>query len=217
MVALIDMTGKRFGRWTVLSIAESVNKKRLWNCVCDCGVERKVVGDSLRSGHSVSCGCFSADSVKKRLTKHGMTDEPLHRIWRGMLTRCNNKNVKCYPDYGGRGISVCGHWKVFENFYADMHATYSPGLTIERINNDLGYSPENCKWVEKKDQSKNRRSVVIIDTPDGKMSLTEAAQRAGISWFAMRNRVRKNWPIDRLFEPSREARKNESSVNDGGI
>jgi hypothetical protein len=203
MVASIDISGKKFARWTVLSFHGSVNKKRMWNCICECGTEMKVNGTSLRMGVSKSCGCLSADNVRTRLTKHGMTKHPLFGVWKGMLSRCNNPHAKSFPDYGGRGIKVCDRWLDFKAFHDDMIDAYGPGMTIERKDNEEGYSPGNCTWIPKAEQNRNRRSVIFIDTPVGRLSISDAARVAGVSWFAISNRVKKGWSIETILSPAR--------------
>lgn len=200
MPALIDLTGRRFHRWTVLHAAPTArNGKRYWVCRCDCGTEKIVPGGGLRCGDSKSCGCWNRDSARARETTHGLTRHPLYAIWRGMSTRCENPNRKSYADYGGRGIKVCDRWGVFENFFADMSPTWKPGLTIERIDNDQGYEPGNCTWVPRARQSRNRRICIYLQTPWGELTLAEAARNVGISRRAMKARVDRAWAPERLF------------------
>lgn len=155
-----DMIGKTFGRLTVVDAApllETDRKKRLrYKCECTCGETCVVVGESLRSGHTKSCGCLS----RKGNPKHGDHNERLYRIWKAMKTRCLNPNAAGFDNYGGRGISVCPEWV---NDYVSfrgwaLDAGYRPDLTLDRKNNDLGYEPRNCRWVSKTTQSRNQRA-----------------------------------------------------------
>lgn len=132
---------------------------------------------------------------------HGLTQHPLYSMYRTMLTRCRNPNRKGYANYGGRGITVCERWLDFAKFVEDMGPSWAPGLTIEREDNDKGYEPGNCCWIPRAKQARNRRWCTYIDTPKGRLTITEASRTFGISFIALRNRVRKGWPPDQLLRP----------------
>lgn len=170
MPPLIDISGKKFGRLTVVSRAGSRrNGNVLWLCKCDCGNETIQSGYDLRTGHVYSCGCARIDylKTKKPHLKDGREKERLHRVWRGMHERCEYPKHVSYPNYGGRGIRVCSEWSDYVAFkqWAMSHG-YDPAAprgacTIDRINPDGDYSPENCRWVSNSFQQRNKRSKEV--------------------------------------------------------
>lgn len=156
---LIDITGQRFGRLTVLQRLEGAKKYSRWLCACECGREAKVLGDNLRNGRTQSCGCLRLGC--QNAFKHGASRRkkhtPEYRSWTRMLCRCLNRNHKDYHRYGGRGIAVCARWNDFASFLADMGPRPGGGRSIDRINNDGNYELSNCRWATPKEQAQNRR------------------------------------------------------------
>jgi len=156
-----SLIGKRFGRWEVIS-KEGFNScgQTMWLCQCECGTERIVNGSSLRTGRSNSCGCVSEGNKR-----HGMSGTRFYEIWSSMINRCKNKGQTAYKHYGGRGIKVCDRWKKFENFYEDMYDSYvrhvesygEQNTTLDRIEVDGNYTPENTKWSTWSEQNLNKR------------------------------------------------------------
>ncbi len=213
MGSIINLTGMRFGRLVAVGRANNRGTVTCWDCVCDCGRRKTVRAQSLREGTTKSCGCYLSEASAQRGRKHGRSGHALYRKWYGMRDRCENPNNPSFKNYGGRGVVICGPWHKFENFFADMEPTWRPGMTIERIDNDKGYSPENCEWIPRQDQSKNRRNVIVLDSPWGRMTLAETARAAGISIGALTNRVKSGWPQERLFMPARKLTRREAGPN----
>ena len=162
MPALVDLTGMRFGR---LSVKRKSNPKKgyhgsMWECVCECGNTTIVNAQNLKSGNTTSCGCYGAEQRIKSVKKHGETGTRLYRIWKAMHTRCYNEKSPAYRYYGSRGIRVCDGWI---NNFADfqnwsMSHGYRDNLTIDRIDVNGNYSPDNCRWVTMAEQNKNKRA-----------------------------------------------------------
>ncbi len=160
MSARIELSGKRFGAWTVVSYA-GVNKHNQpsWNCVCDCGTQRIVVGQTLRVGITKSCGCAKQRAISEKNTKHGHSspggESRTYRAWLSMRRRCSDKAGKDWKDYGAHGITVCERWTDFSAFLADM-GICPDGLSLDRINTYGNYEPKNCRWADARTQSDNR-------------------------------------------------------------
>lgn len=158
---LKDLTGQKFGRWTVQSRAGlTPNKISTWNCICECGKIKVVRSDLLRRGLSESCGCLARQLSSERNGKHccSYVKTVEYMAWCSMRQRCNNPTGRDYPDYGGRGIKVCSRWDHFILFLHDMGLRPSPEHSLDRINNDGNYEPSNCRWATKSEQMSNRRS-----------------------------------------------------------
>jgi hypothetical protein len=182
-----DLTGKRFGRLVAIRpAARDINKRLRWLCECDCGNETICLSNALQTGDSTSCGCLREELRSIRNLTHGQGGKtPAYHSWCGMIQRCTNPNSKAFPNYGGRGITVCERWRKFENFYADMGAK-PEGLSLDRINNDGNYEATNCRWATRSQQAQNRRGVY---SPEIRAKILAIVETEGITYKTAARRV----------------------------
>lgn len=174
-----------------------------WLCKCDCGTTKTVIGNNLRQGHVVSCGCYQKEvAVRNGLAtkRHGETRTATYKTWISMKARCLNPSDQAYDNYGGRGITVCERWiNSYELFVEDMGKRPS-GASIERINVDGNYEPTNCIWATQKQQNRNKRCTIRVAYKGVEVPLIEAAERSGIPYRVLHERKQRlKWPDDRLF------------------
>lgn len=165
-----DLTGNIYGRLTALSYSGTKENSRtsMWSCLCECGNIKDYSRTALVSGQTQSCGCLQKELVAKRMTKHGLADNPLYNTWRGMIDRCYNPACYQFTNYGGRGITVCDRWRCeagLVNFIQDMGDKPDEAFSIDRIDNDKGYSPENCHWISSRNQMLNTRRSLPKKAP----------------------------------------------------
>lgn len=177
------MVGERFGR-LVVSLEAGQDKYTSWLylCKCDCGKDKVVAGWLLRRGDVQSCGCLQKEILQKQADAtfiHGARKTKAFSIWHNMRTRCYNKKATYYADYGGRGVTVCERWAKFANFLEDMGQP-PEGMTLERADNELGYSKENCLWASRKAQANNRRSSRFIEYNGQTKTLQQWAEATGL-------------------------------------
>lgn len=204
----LDLSGQRFGKLLVLECSGTKtfacgDAKTVFKCLCDCGNTSYVLGSSLtRPKGTKSCGCDVRSAIAERSTTHGMTGTRVYRIWQAMLNRCRNANVKIYSKYGGRGISVCDRWSDFENFFADM-GDPPDGYSIDRINNDGDYTPENCRWASGTDQARNKSTNRRITLNGETRLLVEWSETLGIDQASLRERLEK-WPLEAALTTPRK-------------
>ena len=200
MSRFIDLTGQKFNKLKVEKRLENaIGGVPIWLCKCDCGNYTKVRGSNLKNGSVKSCGCLKKISHNKI---HGMKNTRIYSIWSAMKRRCYNKNVASYNAYGGRGISVCDEWKdSFVNFYEwAINNGYSDELSIDRINNDGNYSPENCRWVTFEQQCNNRRNNILFEYNGEKHNLMQWCKILNLDYKFIHNRIyRMKWDFEKAI------------------
>ena len=190
MGKFIDLTGQKFGRLTVLSRTDN-NKHRqvMWLCQCKCGNFIVVRGYRLKDGHTKSCGCLHKEQAIINVSKHHshkLSNTRLYQTWQNIKKRCLNYKDKNYKNYGGRGIEICNEWLKPESFLKwALNNGYRDNLTIDRIDNNKGYTPNNCRWVDNKTQCRNRRSNIIIKHQNKKITLTELSEITNLPYSCL--------------------------------
>lgn len=199
----IEIVGKKFQRWTVLSRSRLNlgGDNWLYLCRCDCGVEREVLGYKLRRGNSTSCGCRGLEIWRSTQTTHGLSRHRLYQTWNLMMHRCYDSRDASYKNYGGRGITVCKRWHDVRNFISDLADTWRNGLTMDRINNNRHYEPTNVRWATKGEQSRNRRSCINLTWNGETKTVSEWARTLGISHQTLRSRIDRGFPMARVMRP----------------
>lgn len=207
-MSFIDLTGQVFGRLTVIERAEnSKGGKVRWLCRCECGVEKIIRGSNLTNNRSLSCGCLNREVNSKVHTKHGLRHTKVYKIWAGMMKRCYNKNCKAYSRYGGRNIKVCERWHDVSNFYEDVSKLEhfnEPGYSLDRIDNNKGYEPDNMRWATRKEQNRNTRRNALVDYNGELIALSAAAELTGINYAILWDRYHKGERGEQLFRKVKE-------------
>lgn len=196
-----DLTGNRYGRLTVLGFAYSKNNTSYWYCKCDCGTEKVISGNLMKSKHIQSCGCLSKELSSVRFRKHGQHGTRLYNIWKNMKLRTSNANCKESERYVLRGISICEEWENDFNSFQEwaLDNGYSDELTIDRIDNDKGYYPENCRWTTMKVQNRNKENTYKCKYKGEEKPLTEWAEILGLNYKKVYQRIYRHWDIERAF------------------
>lgn len=214
MGAMIDKTGMRFGRLTVLREAPRIEPGRpRWVCQCDCGTIVTVDSRSLSPKRTKSCGCINSERARKLALDHithGQTKTRLYNIWYNMRNRCNKKSAVDYCRYGGRGIEVCEAWQnSFTPFFEWAMANgYRDDLTLDRIDNNGNYCPENCRWADSETQNNNRRSNHYITYSGETLTVSQWARRLGINKVTLQSRLSKyGWSVQKTFTENRRNNK----------
>lgn len=196
-----DRRGQRFNRLLIVAYSHATRSSgAFWRCICDCGNESVVRYEDLRSGHTKSCGCLLREMRGSLHRTHGMSGTVEYTIWKGIETRCYNPNARVYPHYGGRGITMCDRWRTsFENFFSDMGPRPSLKHSIERIDNNGSYSPDNCRWATDLEQANNMRSNRRITFNGKTQSLADWARELDISSGAISLRMARGLSVEEAF------------------
>lgn len=192
-----DLTGQKFGLLKVLGLEETNTRKTYWKCLCECGNIKTVRSDSLQCGAIRSCGCIKKQQDRINLTanhSHKMSKTRLYHIWQNMKSRCSNPNNQDYQRYGGRGIAVCKEW---ENSFSEFmkwanKSGYSETLSIDRIDFNGNYEPNNCRWATPKQQSNNRSSNHLVTIGKETMNISQWCEKYGIKLSVIRGKIRRN-------------------------
>ncbi len=211
------LVGKKFGRLTVLSFSRRTEFKHVeWNCLCECGNSTKATSQVLKKGNTKSCGCYNLDRIRERNFKHGHAtrenQDPLYKVWCGILTRCTNPNASHYEIYGGKGIKCL--WKDFIEFEKDMGAEYrelykgARSISIERKDNNGNYCKENCVWATYKTQANNTSRNHFLTFNGQTKTLTQWADELGSTQTRIRARLKLGYPLElALFLPKQRVRR----------
>jgi len=196
-----DILGNRYGRLTVVASGGRDKRGRSrWECVCDCGNVKIIDGYRLKHGDTLSCGCLQKERARDAHMKHGYNKKGSctkeYNSWLHMLSRCYNTKNKSYRYYGGRGIKVCDEWKDFRKFIEDMGDCPKDKESIDRIDNNGDYTPENCRWADRSEQNNNKNSNVFITHNGETLTITEWAKRLGTNDCTIRGRIRRGWKVE---------------------
>lgn len=197
MAAVMDITGQRFGRLVATERVGYTGSGSKWKCLCDCGNERSVYLCHLRSGVTLSCGCYARD----KNTKHGLAKHPLRSRYYGMRGRCENPAPSEYRNYGARGVRVCDEWRTLKAFHDwAMASGFAPGLEIDRIDPDGDYSPANCRWVTPRQNSNNKRNNVYLTGRGFTGTISQCAARFGVKYTVLYQQLRQGKPLDEALD-----------------
>ena len=212
MPKFIDLSGNTFGRLTVIRRGENAKDRTTWVCRCECGTEKTIHGSSLKSGIVVSCGCYHRERVRNASRTHGMSQTKLYKTYYAMMARCHKEQHPSYPDYGARGISVCDEWRDDKTKFIRwaLENGYKPELSIDRKDNNKGYSPENCRWTTMDVQAMNKRGLRMITINGETKNLSTWLKQNGIAYRNFYERIAAGWSeIDAASRPTRGKARNQ--------
>lgn len=200
-----DRTNERVGRLTILRLDRMEKRGRIWKsfwcCRCDCGTECVLPGANFSSGNTKSCGCLRREAGLTKNLRHGRSYTRAYNIWQLLIRRCTDPNNESFADYGGRGITICNRWlECFENFYADMGDPPTGRHSIDREDNNGGYSKGNCRWATAKQQSRNSRRNVHVEYQGHRRCISEWAEVLGLKMHTLYARLFVyRWDVHRSF------------------
>lgn len=214
------LDGKRFGRLVASSAYDADGRRVRWWCRCDCGVEKWVDASKLKSGSTVSCGCWRREKIAKALTKHGHARASFHTAeycaWLNAHYRCENPEHKNFKNYGARGIRVCDRWSGsggFQNFLSDMGCRPSADHSLDRVDCDGHYEPINCRWATRKQQTRNKRNVILLPFNGRMMTIPEIAREMGLNSKSLWKRVRRKALTSIVMEAVNEERRHKMAIS----
>lgn len=201
-----DLSGSKFGRLAVLERAPNIGTKTCWWCRCQCGRVVAIQTYLMTSGNTQSCGCLKQERVREGGKKnrvhgegHGENITPEYRSWRSMRSRCLNPNVKEYPYYGGRGIKICKRWDDYRLFLKDMGRRPSIKHSLERLNVNRNYTPDNCRWATHAEQQVNRRGTMYVTYMGKKISVSKLGMKSLVGVDLFRSRIQQGWDVERAL------------------
>jgi len=202
-----DLVGKKFGRLTVLEFSEIRKQRAYWSCRCECGAICVVAGSNLTCAITQSCGCFQKERTSEASKTHGLSSTLLYGIWFNMRARCMKQSNKSYVNYGERGIYVCDRWKdSFENFYEDMGPRPSTKHSLDRIDNNGPYSPDNCRWVTNDIQASNKRSNRNITYNGKTQTFAQWCKELNLPRLKVLKRLLRGWDFEQAISVEGNAR-----------
>jgi hypothetical protein len=198
-----NLLGQVFGRWTVIAFDESVKayEKSRWICKCECGVEKSVLQDSLLAGRSLSCGCYEYELTSIRSRTHGESSTHLYKAWNSMKERCLYEKFPGYKDYGGRGIVICDEWVndylTFKEWA--LNNGYAKTLSLDRIDVNGNYTPQNCRWITMSEQQHNKRTNVFLEYNGERHTLAQWGMITGLGKSTIISRKNKGWSVEQIL------------------
>jgi hypothetical protein len=197
-MTILGVVGMKFGRWTAINKEPNKGKYICYRFRCECGTESVLTLSSVKSGNSLSCGCYQKELASLRRTSHGKSATPTYAAWNTMRQRCSNPNNGKFKNYGARGITVCDRWNTFENFLEDM-GERPHGLTLDRINNSLGYFKGNCRWASQQDQQNNRRNNKLVEFDGKTMTVAQWERHLGVAKDFLKRRLLEGFSMERAI------------------